>query len=183
MTTGKLRSSLQRICVREQLELWDKGHVLDILTQIIFPAARLLSACPLSPGLVPRKDTVNANTRSHGLDRNTRPAGCRISWNVALQKRGQSTNLDKRIQFDATVRIQTQVRCLTNSGPTANCQELLTDPFLLKQVAARRAVQRQKDRYPLFPELLTHETAEERLDAKACSSCHARGAAAANQGA
>jgi hypothetical protein len=35
--------------------------------------------------------------------------------------------------------------------------------------AARRAVQREKDRYPLFPELLTHQTAEERLDAIATS--------------
>jgi hypothetical protein len=34
-----------------------------------------------------------------------------------------------------------------------------------KLVAARRAVQRQKDRFPLFPELITHQTAEERLDA------------------
>src|SRR5262249_25401562 len=29
--------------------------------------------------------------------------------------------------------------------------------------AARRAVRREKDRYPLFPELLKHQTAEERL--------------------
>jgi len=34
-----------------------------------------------------------------------------------------------------------------------------------KLAAARRAVQRQKDRFPLFPELITHQTAEERLDA------------------
>jgi hypothetical protein len=33
-----------------------------------------------------------------------------------------------------------------------------------KLAAARRAVQRQNDRYPLFPELVTHNTAEERLD-------------------
>jgi len=33
-----------------------------------------------------------------------------------------------------------------------------------KLAAARRAVQRQKDRYPLFPELVTHNTPEERLD-------------------
>src|ERR1700745_3625289 len=32
-----------------------------------------------------------------------------------------------------------------------------------KLAAARRAVQKQKDRYPLFPELLKHQTAEERL--------------------
>ena len=31
--------------------------------------------------------------------------------------------------------------------------------------AARRAVQKQKDRYPLFPELLKHQTAEEGLAA------------------
>jgi hypothetical protein len=32
-----------------------------------------------------------------------------------------------------------------------------------KLAAARKAVQRERDRYPLFPELLTHQTAEERL--------------------
>jgi hypothetical protein len=32
-----------------------------------------------------------------------------------------------------------------------------------KFAAARRAVQREKDRYPLFPELLKHQTPEERL--------------------
>ena len=32
-----------------------------------------------------------------------------------------------------------------------------------KLSAARRAVQKEKDRYPLFPELLKHQTAEERL--------------------
>jgi hypothetical protein len=32
-----------------------------------------------------------------------------------------------------------------------------------KLAAARRAVQREKDRYPLFPELLKHQTAEDRL--------------------
>ena len=32
-----------------------------------------------------------------------------------------------------------------------------------KLAAARRAVQKDKDRYPLFPELLKHQTAEERL--------------------
>jgi hypothetical protein len=32
-----------------------------------------------------------------------------------------------------------------------------------KLAAARRAVQREKNRYPLFPELLKHQTAEERL--------------------
>ena len=32
-----------------------------------------------------------------------------------------------------------------------------------KLAAARRAVQREKDRYPLFPELLKHQNAEERL--------------------
>jgi hypothetical protein len=32
-----------------------------------------------------------------------------------------------------------------------------------KLAAARRAVQKEKDRYPLFPELLKHQTAEERL--------------------
>jgi hypothetical protein len=32
-----------------------------------------------------------------------------------------------------------------------------------KLAAARRAVQREKDRYPLFPELLKHRTAEEKL--------------------
>jgi hypothetical protein len=32
-----------------------------------------------------------------------------------------------------------------------------------KLSAARRAVQKGKDRYPLFPELLKHQTAEERL--------------------
>ena len=32
-----------------------------------------------------------------------------------------------------------------------------------KLAAARRSVQRHKDRYPLFPELLKYETAEERL--------------------
>jgi hypothetical protein len=35
--------------------------------------------------------------------------------------------------------------------------------------AAGRAVQREKDRYPLFPELLTHQTAKERLEAIATS--------------
>lgn len=34
-----------------------------------------------------------------------------------------------------------------------------------KLAAARRAVQAQKDRYPLFPEFVTHKSAEERLDA------------------
>jgi hypothetical protein len=38
-----------------------------------------------------------------------------------------------------------------------------------KLAAARRAVQREKDRYPLFPELLTHQTAEKRLEAIATS--------------
>lgn len=38
-----------------------------------------------------------------------------------------------------------------------------------KLAAARRAMQREKDRYPLFPELLTHQTAEERLEAIATS--------------
>jgi hypothetical protein len=32
-----------------------------------------------------------------------------------------------------------------------------------KLAAARRAVQKHKDRYPLFPELVKHQTAEERL--------------------
>jgi hypothetical protein len=32
-----------------------------------------------------------------------------------------------------------------------------------KLAAARRAVQREKDLYPLFPELLKHQTAEDRL--------------------
>jgi hypothetical protein len=32
-----------------------------------------------------------------------------------------------------------------------------------KLAAARRAVQREKDRYSLFPELLKHQTAEDRL--------------------
>ena len=32
-----------------------------------------------------------------------------------------------------------------------------------KLAAARRAVQKEKDQYPLFPELLKHQTAEERL--------------------
>src|ERR1700757_3676717 len=32
-----------------------------------------------------------------------------------------------------------------------------------KLAAARRAVQKEKDRYPLFPELLKHQTAEDRL--------------------
>jgi hypothetical protein len=32
-----------------------------------------------------------------------------------------------------------------------------------KLAAARRAVQKDKDRYPLFPELVKHQTAEERL--------------------
>jgi hypothetical protein len=32
-----------------------------------------------------------------------------------------------------------------------------------KLAAARRAVQREKDRYPLFPEVLKHQTAEDRL--------------------
>jgi hypothetical protein len=32
-----------------------------------------------------------------------------------------------------------------------------------KLAAARRAIQKQKDRYPLFPEFLKHRTAEERL--------------------
>ena len=32
-----------------------------------------------------------------------------------------------------------------------------------KLAAARRAVQKEKDHYPLFPELLKHQTAEERL--------------------
>jgi hypothetical protein len=32
-----------------------------------------------------------------------------------------------------------------------------------KLAAARRGVQKDKDRYPLFPELLKHQTAEERL--------------------
>lgn len=32
-----------------------------------------------------------------------------------------------------------------------------------KIAAARRAVQREKDRYPLFPELLKHQTADDRL--------------------
>jgi len=32
-----------------------------------------------------------------------------------------------------------------------------------KLAAARRAVQREKDRYPLFPELVKHQTAEDRL--------------------
>jgi hypothetical protein len=32
-----------------------------------------------------------------------------------------------------------------------------------KLAAARRAVQREKDRYPLFPELVKHQTAENRL--------------------
>jgi len=36
-----------------------------------------------------------------------------------------------------------------------------------KLAAARRAVQAQKDRYPLFPELLKHQTAEERIAAVA----------------
>jgi hypothetical protein len=36
-----------------------------------------------------------------------------------------------------------------------------------KLPAAHGAVQAQKDRYPLFPELLTHQTAEERLAAVA----------------
>jgi hypothetical protein len=34
-----------------------------------------------------------------------------------------------------------------------------------KLAAARRAVQKQKDRHPLFPELLKHQTAKERLAA------------------
>ena len=32
-----------------------------------------------------------------------------------------------------------------------------------KLAAARRAVQREKDRYPMFPELLKHQIAEDRL--------------------
>src|SRR5260370_35747831 len=32
-----------------------------------------------------------------------------------------------------------------------------------RKLAARRAVQREKDRYPLFPELVKHQTAEDRL--------------------
>jgi hypothetical protein len=32
-----------------------------------------------------------------------------------------------------------------------------------KLAAARRAVQREKDRYPLFPELVRHQSAEDRL--------------------
>jgi hypothetical protein len=32
-----------------------------------------------------------------------------------------------------------------------------------KLAAARRAIQKQKDRYPLFPELIKHQTPEERL--------------------
>jgi hypothetical protein len=32
-----------------------------------------------------------------------------------------------------------------------------------KLAAARRAVQKDKDRYPLFPELVKHQTAEDRL--------------------
>jgi hypothetical protein len=32
-----------------------------------------------------------------------------------------------------------------------------------KLAAARRAVQREKDRYPLFPELIKYQTAEDRL--------------------
>src|SRR5260370_2610703 len=32
-----------------------------------------------------------------------------------------------------------------------------------KLAAARRAVQREKDRYPLFPELVRHQAAEDRL--------------------
>src|SRR5260221_810834 len=32
-----------------------------------------------------------------------------------------------------------------------------------KLAAARRAVQREKDRYPLFPQLVKHQTAENRL--------------------
>lgn len=43
-----------------------------------------------------------------------------------------------------------------------------------KLAAARRAVQREKDRYPLFPELLTHQTAEERLEATATSQAEWR---------
>ena len=35
-----------------------------------------------------------------------------------------------------------------------------------KLAAAQRAVQREKDRYPLFPELLKHQTAEDRLTSK-----------------
>ena len=38
-----------------------------------------------------------------------------------------------------------------------------------KLAAARRAVQREKDRYPLFPELLTHQTAEQRIASIATS--------------
>jgi septation ring formation regulator EzrA len=34
-----------------------------------------------------------------------------------------------------------------------------------KLAAARRAVEKDKDRYPLFPELLKHQTAEERIAA------------------
>jgi hypothetical protein len=34
-----------------------------------------------------------------------------------------------------------------------------------KLAAARRAVQKEKQRYPLFPELLKHQTAEERVTA------------------
>jgi hypothetical protein len=34
-----------------------------------------------------------------------------------------------------------------------------------KSAAARRAILKQKDRYPLFPELLKHQTAEQRLAA------------------
>ena len=45
-----------------------------------------------------------------------------------------------------------------------------TEPYEItprKLAAARRAVQAQKDRYPLFPELLKHQTAEDRLAAVA----------------
>jgi hypothetical protein len=34
-----------------------------------------------------------------------------------------------------------------------------------KRAAAQRAVQKEKDRYPLFPELVRHHTADERLEA------------------
>lgn len=50
-------------------------------------------------------------------------------------------------------------------GPVMLIGSYRSSPCLAprKLAAARRAVQKEKDQYPLFPELLKHQTAEERL--------------------
>jgi hypothetical protein len=62
---------------------------------------------------------------------------------------------------DAAVFIQLSLCMRFTRYPKGEAYQLTSR----KVAAARRAVQREKDRYPLFPELLTHKSAEERLAA------------------